>query len=105
MIYNFGNISFVSPITNLLILPVIYLLMVFGFLASVGGAIYSGLGWILSVPCWALLFYFIKVIDFFSQPWAMKTVENVHWIWLAISYFFIVGVTSVLLKKYKKNFI
>jgi len=62
MIYNFGNISFVSPITNLLISPIIYLLMVFGFLASIAGIFSNVLGFILSVPCYFLLSYFLNLV-------------------------------------------
>ncbi|MEK7664788.1 MAG: ComEC/Rec2 family competence protein, partial [Patescibacteria group bacterium] len=86
MVYNFGNISFVSPITNILVLPIVYWLMIFGFLSSVLGTIFQFLGWIVSMPCWIFLFYFVKVIDIFSQPWAIKNIENVSWLWLAASY-------------------
>lgn len=105
MVYNFGNISFVAPVTNFLVLPIVSWLMGLGFLASIAGVFSSWLGWILSVPCWLLLTYFVKVIDFFSQPWAMKTVQNIHWAWLAISYLTIASVTSYLNRKYTRKFI
>lgn len=105
MIYNFGNISFVSPITNILVLPIVYGLMVFGFLASIMGIFSSALGWILSVPCWFLLNYFVWVIDFFSQPWMAKTLSNVSWIWIIILYLVIGIVTRFLRKKYTQNFV
>jgi competence protein ComEC len=104
MIYNFGNISFVSLITNLLIGPVVYWLMIFGFLASIVGIFSNVLVWIFSIPCWFLLEYFIKIIDFFSQPWAMKTIQNIHWIWLVILYSAIIFATWLLNKKYKQEF-
>jgi competence protein ComEC len=96
MIYNFGNISFVSPITNLLILPIVYWLMVSGFLVAIAGIFSNILGWILSVPCYFLLSYFLWVIDFFSKPWAMKTIENVHCLWLLGMYFIIALVVAYL---------
>jgi competence protein ComEC len=105
MVYNFGNISFVSPITNLLILPIVYWLMVSGFLTSVAGIFYTNLGWIISMPCWLLLTYFVKVIDFFSQPWMAKTITNISWIWLVVSYIIIIFATLFLNKKYRQNFI
>ncbi|TSC95160.1 MAG: hypothetical protein CEN87_172 [Parcubacteria group bacterium Licking1014_1] len=86
MVYNFGNISFVSPITNLLILPIVYWLMIFGFLSAFFGVIFNYFAWLISMPCWFLLTYFVKVMDFFSQSWAAKTIENVSWVWLAVSY-------------------
>jgi competence protein ComEC len=105
MIYNFGNISFVSLITNILIGPIVYWLMVFGFLASIVGIFSNVLVWIFSIPCWFLLEYFIKVIDFFSKPWAMKTLSNIHWIWLVILYLVIIFITWLLNKKYKQDFL
>jgi len=105
MIYNFGNISFVSPITNLLILPIVPALMVLGFLASILGIFSYIIGWILFVPCWLLLTYFVKIIDLFSQPWMVKSIANVSWVWLFISYFFILFITKILNKKYRKDFL
>ena len=101
MVYNFGNISLVSPITNFLILPIVSGLMIFGFLSSILGVVSQFLGWIVSIPCWFLLTYFIKIIDFFSQPWALKTIENVHWIWLVISYLVLSIVAGWLYKNQK----
>ena len=105
MIYSFGNISFISPITNLLILPIVSWLMGLGFLVSVVGIFSNILGQILSIPCWLVLTYFVKVIDVFSKPWAIKTFENVHWIWLAFLYFIIISVTWFLNKKYSQKFV
>ena len=103
MVYNFGNISYVSPITNLLVLPIVYWLMIFGFLASIVGIFSNVLGWILSIACWLLLTYFVKVIDIFSQPWMVKSIQNIHWFWLVSAYLIIIGATSFLNKKYSSK--
>ena len=102
MVYNFGNISFVSPITNLLILPIVYWLMIFGFLTSVAGVFSNVLGWVLSLPCWFLLTYFVKIMDFFSQPWAVKTVVSVHWAWL-VMFYLLLTIFIVWIKRYNYN--
>jgi len=104
MVYSFGNVSLVAPITNLLVLPIIYWLMVFGFVSCFVGVFWNWLGWILSVPCYILLKYFLWVINFFSQSWAIKTFENVHWIWLAILYVPIIILTKYLNKKFSQKF-
>lgn len=104
IIYNFGNISFISPLANILLLPIVYYLMLFGFLSAVFGAIFSWLGWILSLPCYFLMVYFLAVVKFFSKPWAYKMVENVHWVWLLISYMAISFGTWRLNKKYFQKF-
>jgi len=102
MIYNFGNVSLVAPITNLLVLPIVYWLMIFGFISAFGGIIFNWLGRILAIPCYFLLQYFLWVINFFSQPWAIKTFQNVHWIWLIILYLPIAGLVKYLNKKFSK---
>jgi len=104
LIYSFGNISFVSPITNLLIEPAVYGLMVFGFVSAFVGIFSTALGWIVSIPCYFLLQYFLWIINFFSQPWAIKTFENIHWIWLAILYLMIIIATKFLHKKFIQKF-
>ncbi|KKP92708.1 MAG: internalization-related competence protein ComEC/Rec2 protein, partial [Parcubacteria group bacterium GW2011_GWA1_36_12] len=104
IVFNFGNISWVSPIANILVLPIIYYLMLFGFLASLAGIFSNILGWLLSIPCYILLNYFIWVIDFFSKPWMYQAVKNVSWIWLVNSYLIISFITSFLNKKYSQRF-
>jgi len=104
LIYSFGNISFVSPITNLLIAPAVYWLMIFGFLTAFVGIFSATLGWIVSVPCYFVLQYFLWIIDFFSQPWAQKTLENVHWACLIIFYLAIIFVTRYLYQKFIQKF-
>lgn len=99
MLYNFGNISLIAPITNLLALISVDLIMVFGFLSAIGGAIFYWLGWIFSIPCWILLEYFLKILDIFSAPWAIKTFENVSWIWIVILYIPIILISAFLHKK------
>ena len=101
MVYNFGNVSFISPVTNILVLPIVSWLMIFGFLSSILGVASQFLGWIVSIPCWFLLAYFVKIIDIFSKPWAIKTIENIHWIWLIVFYL-ILGAIARWLQKNQK---
>jgi len=105
LIYNFGRISLISPLTNVLILPVIYWIMIFGFLFAILGTAYSGFAWILFWPCWFLTAYSEKVINIFSQPWAAKTFGDVHWIWLVIFYVFLTFVIWQVKKKEKLEFL
>jgi len=91
LIYNFGRLSLVSPLTNALILPVIYWIMIFGFLFGIFSAIWTGFGWLFILPCWFLISYSMKIIDIFSQPWAAKVIENIHWLWL-VAFYLILGI-------------
>ena len=105
LVYNFGRISLVSPATNILILPVIYWIMVFGFVFGLLGITWNFLGLIFAIPAWLLLTYLLKVVDFFSQPWAAKEIENVHWIWLVVSYIILGSLIWYLRKKEKLKFL
>lgn len=99
LIYNFGRVSLVSPLTNVLILPVIYWVMIFGFLFGILSAVWSGFGWIFLWPCWFLISYSMKIIDVFSQPWAAKTIASIPWIWLIFLYLLLGIFTAWLNKK------
>lgn len=105
LIYNFGRISLVSPLTNALILPVIYWIMIFGFLFGILSAVWSGFGWIFILPCWFLISYSMKIIDIFSQPWAAKTTENVHWFWLVLFYLLLGFTIKWIRKKSRLKFL
>lgn len=87
LIYNFGYMSSVAPITNILIVPLLPFIMVLGFVSGLVGMIWQPLGWVLSWPAWFLLTYLTKVVDWFSQiPWAALSIENLHWVWLIFAY-------------------
>jgi len=86
LIYNFGRVSLAGPLTNILILPFIYWIMIFGFIFGIIGIFWQSLAWILSWPAWFLLTYLVKIVDIFSKSWAAKTIDNVHWLWLVIVY-------------------
>ncbi|MBU2539624.1 hypothetical protein KJ786_00465 [Patescibacteria group bacterium] len=72
--------------------------MILGFIFGILSTIWGALGWIFIWPCWFLIVYILKVIDIFSQPWAIKSVENVHWSWLIILYL-LLSIFVVWLKK------
>lgn len=105
IVYNFGTISLIAPITNILVLPIIPLLTILGFLVSILGVFSNVLGFIFSVPCLFMLYYFLKIMDIFYQPWALKTVQNISWIWLVIYYLILAALVWFLNKKQKPKFL
>lgn len=98
ILYHFGQVSLVAPIANLFALPVVGVLTVLGFLLAIFASILPPLGFIFAVPCWFFLDYFIKVLGFFSQPWAAKAVSDMSWIWIVVYYVALI----VLIKFFKK---
>jgi len=106
LIYNFGYISLVAPITNVLIVPLLPFIMLFGFIFSLTGIIFHPLGWILSWPAWGLLTYLTEIVDWFSGfPLAFLTIENLHWVWLIISYLILGFITWRLQESQKLKFL
>lgn len=91
LIYNFGRISLISPITNILIVPLLAPLTVLIFIFGLAGLIFWGFGWILSWPVWLFLAYIVKIIDWSAQiPRASILFRDIHWIWL-ITFYLILG--------------
>ncbi len=105
MIYNFGALSLIAPLANLLAVPVVYWLMMFGFLASFFGIFFNFLGWVFALPTWLLSSYFLKVMDIFYQPWAVAEIPELSWIWLAAYYVLLALAVWFFNKRRKLNFL
>ncbi|MCX6765078.1 MAG: ComEC/Rec2 family competence protein [Candidatus Nealsonbacteria bacterium] len=105
MVYNFGNISFISIITNILALPVVYPLMVFGFISTFAGVFFDLVSWVFVLPAWFFLTYFIKIIEVFSLPQFLFQINNIHWLYLVLSYFALFGFIFFYNKKSPKGFL
>lgn len=99
LIYNFGYISLIAPISNILIVPLLPYILGSGFLFAFTGIFSQTLAWILSLPCWFLLTYLIKILNFLSQEWAIKVIKDVHWLWLLVLYL----VLGIIVWKLNKN--
>jgi len=67
LIYNFGYVSKVAILTNILIVPLLAYLMGLGFIFILVGLIFQPLSWLFSWPVWLLLTYIVKIVEFFSK--------------------------------------
>ncbi len=67
LVYNFGYVSVVGIFTNMLVIPILPFILIFGFLLSFAGIFSSFLALIFSLPCYFLLFYLILIIEKFSN--------------------------------------
>lgn len=105
IVYNFGTVSLVAPITNVLALPVVEIVTVLGFLTSVVGVFSHIVGFIVSLPCWFLLAYFLKVLDMFSQLWATITITYIPWFFVVVYYVVLFIVLRVLYLVRKPDFL
>ena len=86
LIYNFGYISLVSPLANILIVPILPFIMISGFIFSFIGIFWQFLGWIFSFPAWFLLTYAIKIIDLLHKvPFASLELK-IPWFYFGAFY-------------------
>ncbi len=67
ILYYFRQISLISPLANLLVLPIIPITMLAGFISMTCGTIWTPLGIFLSWPAWLFLTYEIKIIGFLAK--------------------------------------
>jgi len=105
LIYNFGYMSVVTPITNILIVPLLPYIMGMGLFFVLLGAIWQPIAWILSLPVWLLITYLTKIVDFFSQiSWACLTFQ-ISWLWLPIFYIILAYFVWRLKRKPKLKFL
>lgn len=64
--YQFGTISWISPIANVLIAPAVPIAMFLGFVGGFSGLISAVLAKIFLWPAWAFLEWILKVVEIFS---------------------------------------
>lgn len=102
LIYNFGRITILSPISNILILPLIPLVTILGFIFAFLGIFFQSLGQILSWLAYLMLSYVIKIIDFFSKiSWSSLEFKSVSFVFVIIFYL-ILGFIIIWLQQRQK---
>lgn len=67
LIYNFGQIPILSPLANILVVPILSYLLVISFLFLILGAIFPVLALPLSFIVWFPYAFIVKILDLFSS--------------------------------------
>jgi len=84
---NFGRISLVAPLTNMLVVPLVPLSMLLGFWAVVGGIIQTDLGWASGWIAWVPLRLIVVLTEYFKQfSWSSINVQLAPGGWMLIYY-------------------
>ncbi len=87
LIYNFGRISTISPLANVLVVPLMPIVLGLGFLVSFLSVLWLPLGKISSFLLWPFIAYIVKIVEWLSRVrWASVAWENMSVCWLAIFY-------------------
>lgn len=87
ILFQFGRLSLVAPLANMLILPAIPLAMALGFIAAILSFIWWPLGMVVGWIVWLVLNYIIKLVEFFAKfEWSSYEFGNLSFWWLIIGY-------------------
>lgn len=91
ILYHFGNLSVVSPLANVILLPMVPYAMLFGALALLGGLITLPLGQILALPAYIFLAWLTEGARMFAEiPWAQLILPPFP-LWMLLGYYAFVG--------------
>lgn len=89
LVYNFGYISLVAPLTNILVLPILPFVLVLGFMSALMGIISHYLALIFIFPAQILLSYIIQISQFFAGYRFSSIHLKTSWIFIIIFYLFL----------------
>ncbi|MFH1564265.1 MAG: ComEC/Rec2 family competence protein [bacterium] len=67
ILYNFGRLSMVAPIVNILAVPSIPFIMILGLILLVCGLVWTSLGQAVGWIIWLVLSYVIYIVNFFAK--------------------------------------
>jgi competence protein ComEC len=99
LLYHFGYFSLLSPISNLLIVPLIPFIIGFGFLALLIGLIAKSLSLLLFLPLSFLLGYITFVANLFSKFSFFALNTKISLVLLIMYYFCLFFVVKKIIKK------
>ena len=103
LVLNFGQISFISPLINALVLPITPLIMFLGALVIGSGLLFWPLAQFIAWLTWVPLTYFVKLIEGFSNlAWVSFSIDRLS-IWWAVGYYFLIGLWLLKTKSSKSS--
>jgi len=92
LILSFGKMSIVSPIVNLIVVPVIPLAMLIGFIQIIFSFIWIKLGLVIGWVSWLILKFCLIIISFFSRlPFSQVEITKFSNL-ILIAYYIIIGI-------------
>lgn len=96
IMYVFGNLSLVAPLSNLVLLPLVPIAMATGLAAGLAGMVLPAFAGWAAWPAMLVLGFMVKLIDGFAAlPWAGRQ-EHLSLAGMVLAYAAIIAVTLVL---------
>jgi len=104
ILYNFKNLSLISPLANILVLPIIPLTMFLGFMLIVFQFIFPPLATVFSWLTFLPLKYETTIIQFLANlKYSSLGIENFSWYWIWLWYIIVGAILFYLNHAQKKN--
>jgi competence protein ComEC len=91
ILFNFQTLSLISPVTNILVLPILPITMLVGFLAIAISFIFQPLAVLFSWLAYLPLRYEIFVINYFAKLKFSALTVGLSWPWMLIWYIILVS--------------
>jgi ComEC/Rec2-related protein len=103
MLYFFKEFPLIAPLTNILIIPVFYLLLFILILSSIASLFWPPAGSFLILPAKPVILYILKIVNFFGgkDMFILKS-GNLSYFYLVI-YYLVFFILFFLLNKYVKT--
>jgi len=102
ILYQFGRLSIVAILVNVLILWIIPFIMLAGFFAVFASVVFEPVGQVLSWVAWAGLQYIIIIVEFFSDLSFAAVDIRVPW-WVMFGMYVVLGFWIIRKNKVQKN--
>lgn len=67
LLYNFQEVSLISILSNLVVVPLVYPIMVFGFLFLISNIIFPFISVLFFIPLYVLISIFVFLVNIFSK--------------------------------------
>lgn len=104
ILHDFGTLSLISPLANLLVLPIIPLTMLLGFLMLVFSFAFTPLATIFAWLTFLPLKYETMIIEFLADlKFASVEVASFSWAWVVIWYIILIGILVFSKKRREKQ--
>ena len=90
---------------NILVVPLLPAVMAAGFALGLAGIVWQALAWLVSLPAWFLMTYFLRVAEYASKIPMASISLKISWPWFLAAYMAIGVLTAWLCRREKQQFL
>jgi len=93
----FQQVSFISPLANLLTVPLLGVLVMLGILICATGVFFAPLAWLCGWVAWPMLWYTYTIVLWCAQPWAYEPLPSGLDPWIVWAYYLLLALLVIML--------